>query len=114
MKKVIEVSENNYLVALGERISQKRKEKRFTQERLAESIGVSLQTVSNIECGRKAARPETIAKICFSLDVTADYILLGQKSENDMKGIIKTISLLPDDEYRVVNDVINLLQSRVI
>ena len=52
------MSENNYLVALGERISQKRKEKRFTQERLAESIGVSLQTISNIECGRKAARPE--------------------------------------------------------
>ena len=108
------MGENKYLVSLGERIALKRKEKRFTQEKLAESIGVSLQTISNIECGRKAARPETIAKICFSLDVTADYILLGQKSENDMKGIIKTISLLPDNEYRVVTDIISLIQTKVI
>jgi len=102
-----------YLVEMGERISLKRKEKSITQERLAEIVGISLQTVSNIECGKKAARPESIAKICIALDTTADYVMLGKKSENDMKGIIKTISVLPEREYRVITDIVSLLQSKV-
>lgn len=107
------MGETKYLVEMGERISQKRKEKNLTQERLAEKVGVSLQTVSNIECGKKAARPENIAKICVALDVTADFILLGKKSEEDMTGIIKTISGLPEKEYRVITDIVDLLQNKV-
>ena len=107
------MGENKYLVEMGERISQKRKERNITQEKLAEIVGVSLQTVSNIECGKKAARPENIAKICLALDTTADYVMLGKKSENDMKGIIKTISVLPEKEYRVITDIVNLLQEKV-
>lgn len=107
------MGETKYLVEMGERISQKRKEKNLTQERFAEKVGVSLQTVSNIECGKKAARPENIAKICVALDVTADYILLGKKSEEDMTGIIKTISVLPEKEYRVITDIVDLLQNKV-
>ena len=108
------MAENNYLIAMGERISLKRKEKHITQEKLAEMIGVSLQTVSNIECGKKAARPENIAKICRALESTADYIMLGEKSENDMKDIIKSLSLLPEKEYKVIYDMIEVLQSRTI
>ncbi len=107
------MGETKYLVEMGERISQKRKEKNLTQERLAEKVGVSLQTVSNIECGKKAARPENIAKICVALDVTADFILLGKKSEEDMTGIIKIISVLPEKEYRVITDIVDLLQNKV-
>lgn len=107
------MGETNYLIAMGERISSKRKEKRLTQEQLAEIIGVSLQTVSNIECGRKAARPENIAKICNALDSTADYIMLGKKSESEINDLMKTISLLPEREYKVIEDILDLLQSRV-
>ena len=107
------MGETKYLVEMGERISRKRKEKNITQERLAEIVGISLQTVSNIECGKKAARPENIAKICVALDITADYVMLGKKSENDMKDIIKTISVLPEQEYRVITDIVNLLQNKV-
>lgn len=107
------MGETKYLVEMGERISQKRKEKNLTQEQLAEKVGVSLQTVSNIECGKKAARPENIAKICVAFDVTADFILLGKKSEEDMTGIIKTISVLPEKEYRVITDIVDLLQNKV-
>ena len=102
-----------YLVEMGERISLKRKEKCLTQEQLAEKVGISLQTVSNIECGKKAARPESIAKICVVLDTTADFIMLGKKSEEDLKGIIKTISVLPEKEYRVITDIVQLFQKNV-
>ena len=107
------MGETNYLVKMGDRISLKRKEKQITQEKLAEIVGVSLQTVSNIECGKKAARPENIAKICVALDTTADYVLLGKKSEVDMKDIIKVISVLPEREYRVITDIVDLLQNKI-
>ena len=105
------VGKNLYLVEMGERISQKRKEKNLTQEKLAEMVGISLQTVSNIECGKKAARPENIAKICVALETTADYVMLGKKSEEDLQGIIKTISELPEKEYRVITDIVSLFRN---
>ncbi len=100
---------NVFLIEMGERISAKRKERRLTQEQLAEAVGVSLQTVSNIECGKKGSRPENIAKICVVLDTTADYILLGEKSENQLKGISKQIAALPDEKYKAVEKLVYLL-----
>ena len=111
-REVFFMGETNYLIAMGERVSAKRKEKRLTQEQLAEIIGVSLQTVSNIECGKKAARPENIAKICIALETTADYILLGKKSENQMKDIIKLISQLSEEEYKAIEGIVTLLQKK--
>ncbi len=100
---------NNFLMAMGERISVKRKEKRLTQEQLAEAVGVSLQTVSNIECGKKGSGPENIAKICVVLEATADYILLGEKNENQLKGISKQIASLSDEKYKAVESLVYLL-----
>ena len=105
------MSDKSYLITMGERISQRRKEKKLTQEQLAETIGVSLQTISNIECGKKGAKPENIAKICISLEATADYILLGKKSENQMKNIIKIISELSEREYRAIEEILDIMQS---
>ena len=102
----------NYLVEMGARISLKRKGKSLTQEELAEKVGVSLQTISNIECGKKAARPESIAKICMALNTTADFIMLGRREETDLEGIIKTISELPENEYRVITDIVGVFLSR--
>ena len=104
------MKQNDYLIAMGGRISACRKDKRLTQEQLAERIGVSLQTVSNIECGKKAARPENIAKICNALDSTADYILLGKRSESQMKNIVKSLTTLTDREYKVIEELVELLK----
>ena len=43
-----------FLVKMGLRIAQRRKELHLTQEQLADQMGVSLQTVSCIELGKKA------------------------------------------------------------
>lgn len=99
----------DYLIGMGERISIRRKERGITQEQMAEKMGVSLQTVSNIECGKKATNPENIVKICRTLNTTADYILLGEKNESQIKGITKVIANLPEEKYRAVENIVNLL-----
>lgn len=104
------MAEKDFLLEMGERIAIKRKEKKLTQEELAERLGISLQTVSNIECGKKSTRPENIAKICTLLDTTADYILLGERTENQTKGITKILASLPEEKYKVIKNLIFILQ----
>lgn len=48
---------NAFLTDMGTRIAQRRKELHITQEQLADKMGVSLQTVSCIELGKKSGAP---------------------------------------------------------
>ena len=103
---------DSFLVNMGIRISQQRKELRMTQEQLAEKMGVSLQTVSCIELGKKAIRPENLANLCTYLEVTADYILYGKRSQQQMNDTISKLSTLDSNAYRIVQDLINLLYEK--
>lgn len=51
---------SDLLIAMGQRIARRRKELRLTQETVAERMGVSLQTVSCFELGKKAIRSEDL------------------------------------------------------
>ena len=101
-----------FLVNMGIRIAQRRKELHMTQEQLADKMGVSLQTVSCIELGKKAVRPENLANLCTHLNVSADYILYGKRSEQQMNGIADKLSALDDEAFRTVQGLIDLLHER--
>lgn len=83
-----------FLTDMGKRIAQRRKELHLTQEQLAEKMGVSLQTISCIELGKKAVRPENLANLCTYLNVTADYILYGRRNEQQMNDTVLKLSAL--------------------
>lgn len=48
---------DNLLKQIGNRILNRRKQLRLTQEELAEKAGITPQTVSSAELGKKALRP---------------------------------------------------------
>lgn len=98
-----------FLTDMGIRIAQRRKELRLTQEQLAEKMGVSLQTISCIELGKKAVRPENLANLCTYLNVTADYILYGKRNEQQMNDTVLKLSALGQEEYQAVQTMIELL-----
>lgn len=106
------MSNDAFLVKMGIRIAACRKELHLTQEQLAEKIGVSLQTISCIELGKKAVRPENLANLCLSLGVTADYILYGKRNEQQMNDIITKLSALTPEAYRTVQNLIDLLYEK--
>lgn len=101
-----------FLVNMGIRIAHRRKELHMTQEQLAERMGVSLQTVSCIELGKKAIRPENLANLCVHLDITADYILYGKRNKQQMNDTVAKLSALGDDEYRTIQALIDLLYNK--
>lgn len=103
------MSNTDFLLNIGKRISNRRKEIKLTQEQLAEKMGVSLQTISCIELGKKAIRPENLANLCIHLDVSADYILFGRKNEQQMNDVIYKLSELSPDAYKTIHELITLL-----
>lgn len=98
---------DNLLHQMGERIAARRKQRRMTQEELAEAAGVTPQTISTAELGKKALRPENIIKICAALEISPDYLLLGRISGEDTSLLVQKISRLSPDQYRHLEDVVD-------
>lgn len=103
---------NEFLIEMGKRLAERRKELDLTQEKLAEKVDVSLQTISNIELGKKAVRPDNLAKLCRELDITSDYILYGKRSKEQLDTLIKQISSLSPDDYKIVSDMVSRLKEK--
>lgn len=92
---------------IGNRILSRRKQLRMTQDELAEKAGITPQTVSTAELGKKALRPENIIRICSALEVSTDYLLLGEVNSRDHSALSSKISDLSPAQYRHLEDIIN-------
>lgn len=68
-------------MTIHERISERRKEKGYTQTSLAAKIGVHSSAVSQWEAGA-TPRPDVLARLAPALDVTTQWLQTGQ-SEPD-------------------------------
>lgn len=98
---------DDLLHQMGERISARRKQLRWTQEELAEAAGVTPQTISSAELGKKALRPGNIINVCAALDISPDYLLLGRISGEDLSILSQKVSQLSPEQYRHLEDVVD-------
>ncbi|MDG0808446.1 helix-turn-helix domain-containing protein [Cohnella rhizosphaerae] len=62
---------------LGIRIKKARKERKWTQNQLANKIGVSTQVISNWEREYTEVTNTDMTKLAEALEVSANYLLLG-------------------------------------
>lgn len=60
---------------LGKNIYALRKEKGFSQEKLAEQINVTRQTISNWELGETSPNPEQLIRLSAALDKSIDELV---------------------------------------
>lgn len=103
------MKDDKFLKDMGERICQRRKALGLTQEKLAEQMNVSIQMISNLELGKKAIRPENLAKLCKILDISADYILNGNNYDGDLlNSLYGKLHRLPDERISLVTDIVEL------
>lgn len=103
---------NQFLGEMGKRIAERRKMLHKTQEQVAEEMGISLQSVSCIELGKKAIRPDNLVNLCVALDTTADYILTGTKSDKELSEICKVLAKLSPEDYKMVEGLIYRLNDK--
>lgn len=79
MLKGIFMDDFNYKI-IGENIRKLRLEKQYTQEYLAEKIGVNTSHISNIENHRTNISLPTLVKVCNALNTTVDYMIRHEYS----------------------------------
>ena len=93
---------------MGSRIMNRRKELNMKQEEVAEQAGLSLQTISSAERGKKALRPENILKISEVLHVSTDYLLSGKQPPSEpYGGLSNKISKLSPQQRRYLEQIID-------
>lgn len=69
---------------LGKNMNALRKEKGFSQEKLAEKVNVTRQTISNWELGETSPNPEQLILLSIALDKSIDE-LVGNDTTHSLK-----------------------------
>ncbi|MCY1094111.1 helix-turn-helix transcriptional regulator [Bacillus safensis] len=83
-----------------DRLIQLRKNKKLTQEQMAEKIGIHRGTYANYERGHRQPDYDTLLKIADFFEVTVDYLLRG---EEHYKELASEINKRPDTRYAAID-----------
>ena len=98
---------------MGSRIKIRRIELRIKQAELAERLNISNNHMSSIENGRQKPSLDIFIQICNLLNVTPDYLLLGNMhAYNIPKDIIDKLRSCNQSDIELAGDFIELLVKR--
>ena len=92
---------------IGKRLRAVREAAGYSQQRLAELIGVTPQYISNIEHGVVGMSLPTLKHICEALMIPSDRLLFGSREENDLTLMIEHLKNMSPEYYFVLKDFIN-------
>lgn len=102
------------------RLKEIRKEKRLTQEELAERADISRVMVSRYETGSVIPTVDVLVSLADALDVTTDYLLgrcdhssLSSNSLSDIPVAEKNQSDLPKDKTELRKFVLDILKESI-
>lgn len=98
-----------YNMEMGNRLRIARETAGFTQEYLAELVDVSVQYMSDLERGKVGASLSTFRKLCTTLLVSSDYLLLGSEEKNDLSDVIERLRYLNPRQLEIVENMINIV-----
>lgn len=98
-------------IQIGGRIQKARELAGYTQEKLADKIDVSTQYISDLERGNVGTSVPTLIKICKTLCVSSDYILMGKSIDNmpDISDVSQRLTNLSREELNIIENGINLM-----
>jgi transcriptional regulator with XRE-family HTH domain len=104
--------EKAFFKALGARIAALRKDSGITQVQLAQTMGVSQQTVASWEVGRRGVPVSNLPLLARTLGVSVET-LIGEKAAAAKRGPapkmqqqIERLSRLPQAKQRVVMEML--------
>ena len=99
--------------AIGKRIANRRKQLGLKQNILAEKLNMSNNYLSGIERGNEKPSLEVLVKICNSLQVTPDYLLMGNMYSNIVpQNIINGLQLCTEEDILLLNAIMQHLVER--
>jgi transcriptional regulator with XRE-family HTH domain len=105
------------LSEFAERLKQTRKNKKISQSKIAEKIGVHLSTYSNYDRGKQAPDIGVLVKICKILEVTPNWLIYGSETAKQKINIELLAFIIAKIEELIKNngyDVDPLKKSKII
>ncbi|MEG0271208.1 MAG: helix-turn-helix transcriptional regulator, partial [Clostridia bacterium] len=92
---------------MGMRVRKQRTARRWTQEQLAEKIGVSTSFVGHIERGSRKASLETMVSLANVLKVNLDYLMAGSLLNNGLGPVPQSLSR---NQRMALQDILSTIQ----
>lgn len=98
---------------IGKRIAQRRMHAHIKQTTLAETVGISNNYLSSIERGKERPSLEILINICNALQVTPDYLLMGNMHSNNVpSNIIDGLRLCSPDDLYLIGEIVQIMIQR--
>ncbi|GAA5040145.1 transcriptional regulator [Marivirga lumbricoides] len=100
------------MVSIGERITQLRKQKGWSQDELAKRIESSRVMIGKYERSDNSPSIEVIVKLAKAFDVSVDFLLGEGQNANFDKEMVKRldqVESLPDQEKKRIFDYMDLI-----
>ena len=104
---------NELNIEVGARITELRKQRGYTREKLSELADVSVQFLADIEKGRKSMTVATLKRVAAALLVPTDYIVNGTTGNSDNDGIVSILNTLSDKNKKQVEKILTVFAEAV-
>lgn len=104
---------NELNIEVGARITELRKQRGYTREKLSELADVSVQFLADIEKGRKSMTVATLKRISAALLVPTDYIVNGTTGNSDNDGIVSILNTLSDKNKKQAEKILTAFAEAV-
>ncbi len=96
----------DYNIEVGARITELRRKRGYTREKLSELSDVSVQFLADIEKGRKSMTISTLRKISAALLSTTDYIVNGTPVQDENFAILSIMNTIPDKNKKQAETIL--------
>jgi len=98
---------------IGLRVRAHRLERRLTQEQLAEQIGRSVESISNLERGVSSPSETTLHRLARALEVPVEQLLLERSSRGGSQSLefFQATEILKTMDERRLKLALNILKA---
>ena len=78
------MDEKEVMLAIGERVRNARRRKKWNQTKLGKEVGMSMNGIAMLERGEAKPRVDTLMKLAAVLDADYGYIVTGREAPRDI------------------------------
>lgn len=99
--------------AIGNRIRTYRKQKNFSQEKLAEKINISTTHMSHIETGTTKLSLPVLVKIAEVLDISTDIFLFGEQHSKNPNSLADIFNSCTPEELEIITEIVKSVKEKL-